>query len=82
MVGVIEAARLVDRSPSTVRRWILDGSLPVMESGPRYLIDEVDLKKRVNVAWIAALPPEWRTTFWGVPMPNVVFALRRGRDDH
>jgi hypothetical protein len=28
------------------------------------------------------LPPEWRETFWGGPMPDVVGAVRRSRDEH
>jgi excisionase family DNA binding protein len=82
MVGVAEAARLVDRSPSTIRRWIRDGSLPATRWGWRYLIDLVELEKRARAEWIADLPPAWRTTFWGAPMPNVVLAIRRSREDH
>jgi hypothetical protein len=28
------------------------------------------------------LPPEWATTFWGAPMPNVVRMIRLTREGH
>jgi predicted nucleic acid-binding protein len=28
------------------------------------------------------LPPEWRSTFWGQPMPDVAAAVRRSREEH
>jgi excisionase family DNA binding protein len=43
MLTVPEAARLVQRNPETIRRWIREGKLAFTRVGTQYLIQESDL---------------------------------------
>ena len=80
---VPEAARRVGRNPETVRRWIREGKLPSKKVGTQHLIEEQDLDAvAAPDAERLPLPPAWRTTFWGEPMPDVVAAVRRSRHGH
>lgn len=77
---VLEAARHAGRSPETVRRWIRQGRLRARRIGAGYLIDEADLTATLaSFEHTVDLPPQWRTTFWNGPMPDVVAAVRRSR---
>jgi excisionase family DNA binding protein len=81
MLTVPEAARRVGRGPVTVRRWIREGRLRARKVGPRHVIEEADLRAACPPAQETSdLPPEWRVTFWGGPMPDVVSAVRRSRE--
>jgi excisionase family DNA binding protein len=82
MLTVPEAARRVGRNPETVRRWIREGKLPARKVGTQHVIEEGDLAAFRAEAGPVALPPEWRTTSWGGPMPDVVAAVRRSRTGH
>ncbi len=83
MITVPEAARRTGRHPETIRRWIREGRLRASKVGTQHVIDERDLGELLGVAAEAAgTPAEWRTTFWGAPMPNVVVAVRRSRQGH
>jgi excisionase family DNA binding protein len=80
---VPEAARRVGRNPETIRRWIREGRLASRKVGTQHIIEERDL----DIAFAPAtdrleLPPGWRTTFWGAPMPDWVAILRTQRDEH
>jgi excisionase family DNA binding protein len=80
---VPEAARRVGRNPETVRRWIREGKLTSRKVGTQHLIEEQDLDAvAAPDAERLPLPPDWRTTFWGEPMPDVVAAVRRSRHGH
>lgn len=46
MVDVREAARLVDRTPETVRRWIWSGRIEAQKVGNRLLVAKADLVGR------------------------------------
>jgi len=83
MLTVPEAARRSGRHPETIRRWIREGKLRARKVGTQHVLEEVDLDAFVGrVDDVVALPTEWQTTFWGGPMPDVVGAVRRTRDDH
>jgi excisionase family DNA binding protein len=80
---VPQAARRIGRNPETVRRWIREGKLRSTKIGTQHLIEERDLTDLVGPEGEAiALPPEWRQTEWGGPMPDVVAAVRRSRRGH
>jgi excisionase family DNA binding protein len=78
MLTVPEAARKVGRNPETVRRWIREGRLRARKIGTQHVIEEADLEA-ITGTETGALPPEWRRTFWGGTMPDVVAAVRRSR---
>ncbi|MGH3665353.1 MAG: helix-turn-helix domain-containing protein [Egibacteraceae bacterium] len=77
MLTVPQAAARASRSQETVRRWIRGGKLRARKVGTQHLIDEADLAEVLDEA--SALPPAWRTTATGEPMPDVVSAIRRSR---
>ena len=80
---VPEAARRTGRNPETIRRWIREGRLRASKVGTQHIIDEHDLGELIDAGSGATrVPAEWRTTFWGAPMPNVVAAVRRSREGH
>ena len=83
MLTVPEAARRSGRHPETIRRWIREGKLRARKVGTQHVLEEVDLDAFVGRDDdMVVLPAEWQTTFWGGPMPDVVGAVRRTRDDH
>ena len=60
-----------------------------VESGERFVITRrsVPTASLVPLAAddapnLAALPAEWRKTFWGGPIPDFVHAIRRSREEH
>jgi excisionase family DNA binding protein len=80
---VPEAARRVGRNPETIRRWIRAGKLPSRKVGTQHVIEERDLDAAiVPSSDRLPLPPAWRTTFWGEPMPDWVALVRASRDEH
>jgi excisionase family DNA binding protein len=78
MLTVPEAARRTRRDPETVRRWIRSGRLRATRVGTQHLIDESDLD-RLTRGSILSLPPGWRRTATGEPMPDVLAAIRSSR---
>ncbi len=83
MLTVPEAARRAGRNPETIRRWIREGKLRSTKVGTQHVLDEEDLDEVLGRSGdTVELPPEWRETFWGGPMPDVVAALRRSRLGH
>jgi excisionase family DNA binding protein len=83
MLTVPEAAQRTGKNPETIRRWIREGRLRAHKVGTQHVIEEHDLAELVDpTADSAPLPPEWRLTAWGAPMPDVVAAVRRSRQGH
>jgi excisionase family DNA binding protein len=83
VLTVPEAARRARRNPETIRRWIREGKLRARKVGTQHVLEEQDLDELLGrFADTVPLPPEWRTTFWGGPMPDVVAAVRRSRAGH
>lgn len=83
MLTVPEAARRAGRNPETIRRWIREGKLRARKVGTQHVLEEADLADVLGTFDDTdELPAEWRTTFWGGPMPDVVAAVRRSRDGH
>lgn len=67
------------RDPETIRRWIRSGRLRASWMGNRHLIDEDDLSA-LSAGRTAALPPSWRQTIGGQPMPDVVSWIHDSRN--
>jgi excisionase family DNA binding protein len=83
MLTVPEAARRAGRDPETIRRWIRLGKLRARKVGTRHVIEEHDLQAVLDGSEeMLPLPPAWRLTESGRPMPNVVAAIRRSRRGH
>ena len=83
MLTVPEAARRARRNPETIRRWIREGKLRATKVGTQHVLDEKDLDALLGeTSETVELPPEWQSTFWGGPMPDVVSILRRQRSEH
>ncbi|CAN5850016.1 hypothetical protein BH23ACT10_BH23ACT10_16040 [soil metagenome] len=80
MLTVLEVARRVGRDPETVRRWIRAGKMRATKVGLQHMIDEGDVPG--EVATTVDLPPAWRRTVTGEPMPDVVAAVSAARADH
>ncbi|HAC47358.1 MAG TPA: hypothetical protein DCF65_15010 [Chloroflexi bacterium] len=78
MLTVPEAARRTKRDPETVRRWIRSGRLKATRVGTQHLIDETDLDRLTRGSTLS-LPPSWRRTATGEPMPDVLAAIRSSR---
>lgn len=80
MLTVPEAARRVGRDPETVRRWIRQGKLPSAKVGTQHFIEEEDLRALTSQeSDMLPLPPGWRRTHTGEPMPDWVAVVRRDR---
>lgn len=83
MLTVPEAARRARRNPETVRRWIREGKLRATKVGTQHVLDERDLADFLGEpADTLPLPPEWRQTFWGGPMPDFAGIIRGQRNEH
>lgn len=83
MLTVPEAARRAGKNPETIRRWIREGKLRARKVGTQHVLEEADLSAILGSSTnTVELPLEWRQTFWGGPMPDVVAAVRRSRDGH
>ena len=76
---VPEAARRAGRNPETIRRWIRSGRLRADKVGTQHVIDETDLEITLAASGSLALPPAWRKTRSGAPMPDAVRAIVRSR---
>lgn len=83
MLTVPEAARRARRNPETIRRWIREGKLRATKVGTQHILDEKDLEAMLaDSGGTVDLPPAWRKTFWGGPMPDFVGLIRRQRSEH
>lgn len=81
MLTVPQAAAQVGRDPETIRRWIRSGKLRARKVGTQHVIEEHDLDSLIEGEALP-LPPAWKKTSTGEPMPSVVAALRRSRAAH
>jgi len=83
MLTVPEAARRTGKNPETIRRWIREGKLRAHKVGTQHVFEEEDLAVAMGEsAGTLPLPPEWRETFWGGPMPDWTSIVRQQRDEH
>jgi len=82
MLTVPQAARRARRNPETVRRWIREGKLRSRKIGTQHIIEETDLERltRGSEPEVLPVPPGWRRTATGEPMPNPVAAIWRSRE--
>lgn len=78
MITVPEAARRIRRNPETIRRWIRSGRLASRRVGTQHLVDEDELDQLVARRPLP-VPPGWRRTATGEPMPSILDALDRSR---
>jgi excisionase family DNA binding protein len=81
MITVPEAARRTGLNPETIRRWIRSGRLRSERVGTQHLIDERVLDALVDDS-VIDVPPEWRETDDGRPMPNWERLVRDARESH
>ena len=80
MLTVPQAARRVGKDAETVRRWIRSGKLRARRVGTQHIIEEADLRAILPEKGAQlAVPAEWRRTWTGEPMPNVVRLIERTR---
>ena len=80
MLTVPEAAKLANRNPETIRRWIRAGRLRSQKFGTRH-IEEADLEALLDQDDEMLPLPEWlRFMEDGTPMPNVVRWIRETRE--
>lgn len=78
MLTVPEVAARLGRDPETVRRWIRSGRLRARKVGTQHVVEAADLESLFK-GDLLPLPPAWRKTSTGEPMPNVLHAVRRSR---
>lgn len=82
MLTVLEAARRAGRNPETIRRWIREGTLRARKVGTQHVLEETDLAEVLGrTSDTLPLPPEWRETFWGGPMPDWTRIVRDQRNE-
>ena len=81
MTTVLEAAKIAQRTPETVQRWIRTGKLRAHKAGSRYVVNDEDLDELVNQDKVP-LPPELSRTMTGEPMPDALAITRRQRARH
>ncbi len=83
MLTVPEAARLANRNPETIRRWIRSGRLGASKVGTQHVIEEGDLEVLIATDDdLLSLPEAWRTMEDGRPQLNWVRLLREERTSH
>jgi excisionase family DNA binding protein len=83
LLTVRDAAKHAGRHPETIRRWIRRGRLPARLLGTQLIIDADDLADVLDPVGVTdLLPPAWRTTFWGGPMPDWARIVRDQRREH
>ena len=81
MLTVPEAARVAERDPETIRRWIRSGRLRARKIGTQHVIEESDLDE-VLAADELPIPVSWGKPITGKPLPSVVAIIRRQRAEH
>ncbi len=59
-------------------RWIRSGRLRARKVGTQHVVSEEDLRSLFK-GDVLPLPPDWKKTSTGEPMPNVVHSVRRSR---
>ncbi|HEX5583259.1 helix-turn-helix domain-containing protein [Gaiella sp.] len=81
MLTVPEAARLAERDPETIRRWIRSGRLPARKVGTQHVIEESDLDAMLAREELP-IPESWGAPMTRKPLPSVVAILRSQRAGH
>ncbi|MFN8186156.1 MAG: helix-turn-helix domain-containing protein [Gaiellales bacterium] len=81
MLTVPEAARIAERDPETIRRWIRSGKLRSSKIGTQHVIEEGDLDE-VLAADELPIPESWGAPISGRPLPSIVAIVRRQRAEH
>jgi excisionase family DNA binding protein len=81
MLTVPEAARIAERDPETIRRWIRSGKLRSRKIGTQHVIEEVDLDE-VLAADELPIPESWGEPMGGRVLPSIVAIVRRQRAEH
>ncbi len=83
MLTVPEAAKLANRNPETIRRWIRAGRLRSQKVGTQHVIEEADLEALLDQDDEMLPLPEWlRFMEDGSPQPNWVRIIREDRNSH
>jgi excisionase family DNA binding protein len=83
VLTIAEAAKKMDRSPETLRRWIRSGRLPARRIGRHQMVDDRDLRTLIDELFpMAELPAEWQFGDDGSAAPNWVAAVHRSRTGH
>ena len=59
LLDVQQAARLAQRTPETVRRWVWSGRLPAVKRGNKLLIERVELARIVPQLQAPVALAEW-----------------------
>jgi excisionase family DNA binding protein len=81
MLTVPQAAKLANRNPETIRRWIRAGRLRSQKFGTQHVIDEADLDAILDEDdEMLPLPEAWRLMEDGSPQLNWVRIIRRSRE--
>ncbi|MHB8451174.1 MAG: helix-turn-helix domain-containing protein [Mycobacteriales bacterium] len=75
---VPEAARLADRDPETIRRWIRSGKLDARKVGTQHVIEDAALEQALGRDSLP-VPEPWRSFDSGRPQPDWVAAIARAR---
>jgi excisionase family DNA binding protein len=81
MLTVPEAARIAERDPETIRRWIRAGKLRARKIGTQHVIEEDDLDA-VLAAEELPVPASWGEPITGRPLPSIVAIVSRQRAAH
>jgi excisionase family DNA binding protein len=81
MLTVPEAARLAERDPETIRRWIRSGRLPARKVGTQHMIEEEDLET-VMARDELPIPESWGEPIAGRSLPSIASIVRRQREEH
>ncbi len=77
MLTVPEAAKIADRNPETIRRWIRAGKLRSRKIGTQHVIEEQDLEAVLDDEYeMLPLPDAWKVE----PHINVVRIIRQSRE--
>lgn len=81
MLTVPEAARVAERDPETIRRWIRSGKLRARKIGTQHVIEPGDLEE-VLAAEELPIPESWGEPITGRALPSIVAIVRRQRAEH
>ena len=81
MLTVPEAARIAERDPETIRRWIRSGKLRARKIGTQHVIEPEDLDE-VLAADELPIPNAWGQPITGRPLPSIVGIVRSQRAEH
>ena len=81
MLTVPEAARIAERDPETIRRWIRAGKLRARKIGTQHVIEEADLEELLTAEELP-IPEAWGEPITGRRLPSIVAVIRSQRAGH